>query len=211
MTGDEDIDLEIQDDVHDRRRAREARTAYIMWRMRDVPVVYLELMPYTFSAKELMTAEKAIRNQMAEDLKLMLSPWLDPGPTPCVLDWDGMNGQEMIEFGINERFVGMPAPVKPGNDPDGRPWRHHPAVKAAEARMPRTAEYRAAIRAMELREKAHELHHQVNAASAANDEAEVQRLEPLAKEAYRLLAEADAELERLRQNIHEAMQMVVPE
>jgi hypothetical protein len=55
--------------------AKAARTAWINWRMRDVPTIYYGEIPETNDAKTLWEAEQSIRRRMIVDMELMQSPW----------------------------------------------------------------------------------------------------------------------------------------
>jgi hypothetical protein len=81
-------------------RANTARVAYIAWRMADVPGLYQNLMPVTYSLRELYIAERQIRAQLAADLKwLATTPAQRSGIAPwAMLDDDDFKGADREEF-----------------------------------------------------------------------------------------------------------------
>ena len=175
-------------------RAMLARDAFVQWRLGDVPAIYYDLVPVTYDAAELEAAEKAIRAQLEADLKLCASPWHPIGPAPAVLDFS-KGGRHFI----GERFLGMPAAVKPGRDAYGRLYRDYEEVKCAEANVWRTAESVAFERheQLELEARAASSAY-VKAANAGH--ADASRLETEAAAASDRLAAAFAECQRLRDN-----------
>lgn len=121
-------DEEFKPDRHDQSRAVLARESYIRWRMNDVPAIYLAIMPTTSDLKALWEAEKCVRQQIADDQRLLASPWRKVGEGASVFDWQRMTAQDNIAFGMEISVeAGMPDAVKPG-------FGDHPeVVKAREA------------------------------------------------------------------------------
>jgi len=80
--------------------AKAARTAWLNWRMRDVPQIYHSGVPETNDARELWEAEQIVRRKVAVDLELTQSPWRRVGQGNAVLfdrsrlsdgEWDGIH------------------------------------------------------------------------------------------------------------------------
>src|SRR5688500_18615700 len=102
-------------DEHDLARATAARLAFIRWRMGDVPTVYCALLPTTPHLKTLLLAERCIRQQIAEDQKLLASPWRKVGPDCAFFDQQDLTPDELIRIGCETTVaIGMPDAVKPG-------------------------------------------------------------------------------------------------
>lgn len=115
---------------HELLRCQAARQGYIAWRMQDLPSVYQQLLPLSYTTKLLWEAERAIRAQYKADQEFGARPWWHIGPPCRLLDHSGMTGTELIQFDLEITAVtGMPAVVKPGHH-------DHPEVKAAEERLP---------------------------------------------------------------------------
>lgn len=129
----------FQNEAHEALRAAAGRQAYIAWRMTDVPTVYTTLMPFTCDVKELWEAETALRKQMAEDSKLLASPWRIIGPQPAILERGNMEARDLITFGFEiQQELGLPGVVKKG-------FENHPDVIAARAKARETEEYKLEI------------------------------------------------------------------
>lgn len=194
--------LDFVDQEVTRRNA--ARQAWIQWRMQDLPAVYQALMPVSYKAKELLTAEKAIRAQAKNDAEILSSPWIRVGVRSNLIDDQGMSATERLALGIgNDRMLGMPDVVKRG-------FENHPEVIAAQELAHRTAEYVAHVqekraqRAME--DASHEYVRLANSGDA--DAAAVEAAKQKNDQRVEAHAAAEKEYTRLRKSRAAGMKIV---
>jgi hypothetical protein len=154
----------------DSKRSIQARAAYIRWRMADLPVVYTELMPFTYCAATLLTAEKCIRAQVDEDLKHLASPWRRVGPAPALLNYEGMSAQEKLNFALEMDVpVGLADAPKPGR------W-NDPEVVAAFEAAKASPEYQAAIAYGQACDAAHAVNAALREAQQTGDQSIVDKV-----------------------------------
>jgi hypothetical protein len=126
------------EDQHEGMRGDLARQQWIRWRMADVPAIYCQLMPPTYCAQTLYTAELCIRAMLAEDQKLLQSPWRKIGPRPQILMWDDMDPDTRVKVEVETR---IPIGFKDRPKDDRL---HDPEVEQERERARGTAEYKAA-------------------------------------------------------------------
>ncbi len=123
---------EMESDYEAHRTAL-SREGYIKWRMGDVPAIYTAMMPPTYNAKYLWMAEKAIRQHMAEDQKLIDSPWRRVGPQPGTLTFSELTAAEKIEIAVEvECAPGLHDCPKPGREDEVQGF-----IDEAQRRLPK--------------------------------------------------------------------------
>lgn len=110
----------MNDFEHDLLRRQNGRQGYIAWRMSDLPPIYQNLMPVSYKVKTLREAERAIRAQYLEDLKMAETPWRTIGPVCKMLDLSELTATEKMAFGLeNEPFAGFDnIRPRPGREKD---------------------------------------------------------------------------------------------
>lgn len=225
------------DPEHSRDTA--AREEFIGKYMMDVPPVYRAILPVIRDGKVLLEAEKAIREMWKIDAEAyqaeLRNPWKTvTGNWSGMIDWSEVDSKNMVGLGmLGNRGVGMPAPVKPGKDPEGVLYNEYPVVNEAVEKAFQTAEYvafEAVKQAMEdLKPVSREHLLAFNALADAKTEArtgkkiekkywksgdkvptelELEQLEKAKNSAEENLAKAQAEFNRLRANPVEGLRIV---